>query len=124
MRAEPKRSGSASTSSNFLITLNHWRVWRLGGYNLLKSSFGGARSMKTQQWEYLVVYLQDSEVAKNQPEMDVYLDADKFTDQMNKYGQAGWELVSFSWAEKGAKAAFKRAKQESKRKKAVQVIDD
>jgi hypothetical protein len=80
--------------------------------------------MKTQQWEYLVVYLQDSEVAKNQPEMDVYLDADKFTDQMNKYGQAGWELVSFAWVDKGAKAAFKRQKQETKRKKAVQVVDD
>lgn len=81
-------------------------------------------AMKTQKWEYLVVYLQDSEVAKDQPEMDVYLDADKFTDQMNKYGQAGWELVSFAWKEKGAKAAFKRPAEEPKRKKAIKVVDD
>jgi hypothetical protein len=79
--------------------------------------------MKTQQWEYLVVYLQDSDYAKDQPEMDVYLDADKFTDQMNKYGQAGWELVSFAWTNKGAQAAFKRPTQEVKRKKAVTIID-
>ena len=80
--------------------------------------------MKTQQWEYLVVYLQDSDKAQDQPEIDMYLDADKFTDQMNKYGQAGWELVSFEWTKGGAKAAFKRPAQEVKRKKAIKVIDD
>lgn len=80
--------------------------------------------MATQKWEYLVVFLQDSKVAEAQPEMDVYLDADKFTDQMNKYGQAGWELVSFTWKERGAKAAFKRPVVETKRKKSIKVVDD
>jgi hypothetical protein len=64
-----------------------------------------------QKWEYLVVYIQGSDVAKSQPEMDVYMDADKYSDQMNKYGQAGWELVSFEWTETGARAAFKRPAQ-------------
>lgn len=80
--------------------------------------------MAAQKWEYLVVFLQDSDKAQDQPEVDVYLDADKFTDQLNKYGQAGWELVSFQWKSHGAKAAFKRPVKETKRKKAVQVVDD
>jgi hypothetical protein len=63
------------------------------------------------KWEYLVVYLQDSIVAQDQAEVDVYLDADKYSEQLNKYGQAGWELVSFEWEERGAKAAFKRPSQ-------------
>ena len=61
-----------------------------------------------QKWEYLVVYVRDSDVARNQKSVDVFLDADKFSEQLNKYGQAGWELVSFEWEENGAKAAFKR----------------
>ncbi|NWF71137.1 MAG: DUF4177 domain-containing protein [Chloroflexi bacterium] len=80
--------------------------------------------MKIDKWEYLVVYMQDSDVAKDAPEMDIYLDADKFTDQMNKYGQAGWELVAFQWQDKGAKAAFKRPVKEVKKKKGVEVVDD
>ena len=59
-------------------------------------------------WEYLVVYIKDSDVAQDQKEVDVHLDADKFTEQLNHYGKAGWELVSFEWEERGAKAAFKR----------------
>lgn len=63
---------------------------------------------KTPKWEYLVVYMEDSKVAQDQKEFDTYLDADKFTQQLNKYGSAGWELVAFEWTDSGAKAAFKR----------------
>jgi hypothetical protein len=66
-----------------------------------------AKSNK-QKWEYLVVFIQDSEVAQSQEEVDIYLDADKYSQQLNKYGEAGWELVSFDWSAQGAKAAFKR----------------
>lgn len=61
-----------------------------------------------QRWEYLVVYIQDSKVAEDKPDVDVFLDADTFTDKLNKYGEAGWELVSFEWERDGAKAALKR----------------
>ena len=44
-------------------------------------------------WEYLVVYISDSKEAEDQKEIDVHLDADKFTEKLNKYGEAGWELV-------------------------------
>ena len=62
------------------------------------------------KWEYLVVYLQDSDVAQDQKEVDVFLDADKFTEKLNTYGDAGWELIAFEWEERGAKAALKRPK--------------
>lgn len=62
------------------------------------------------QWEYLVVYLNDSKVAESDPEMDRYLDADTYTEKLNKHGAAGWELLSFVWEQHGAKAVFKRAK--------------
>ena len=62
------------------------------------------------KWEYLVVYVQDSKVAEDNKEVDVFLDADTFTEKLNKYGDAGWELVSFEWETDGAKAAFKREK--------------
>ncbi len=62
------------------------------------------------KWEYLVVYLQDSDVAQDQEDVDIYLDADKFTEKLNTYGDAGWELVSFEWEKRGAKAALKRQK--------------
>lgn len=61
-----------------------------------------------QKWEYLVVYLVDSDVAQDTPEFDVYMDADAYTEKLNTYGKAGWELVSFQWEERGAKASFKR----------------
>lgn len=61
-------------------------------------------------WEYLVVYLTDSKVAEDQKSMDVHLDADTFTEKLNKYGDAGWELVSFEWGKDSAKAALKRQK--------------
>lgn len=63
-----------------------------------------------QKWEYLVVYIQDSKRAQDQPEMDHYLDADRYSEQLNKYGDAGWELIAFEWTTDGAKAALKRPK--------------
>ena len=41
-------------------------------------------------------------------EADTFADADKFTERLNTYGKAGWELVSFEWTDDGAKAALKR----------------
>lgn len=64
------------------------------------------------RWEYLVVFLKDSKVAEKNKEMDTYLDADTFTEKLNKYGEAGWELVSFEWEKDGARAALKRPKQD------------
>ncbi|MEL6148533.1 MAG: DUF4177 domain-containing protein [Chloroflexota bacterium] len=66
------------------------------------------------KFEYLVVYITDSKVSDD-AEMDRHLDADRFTEQLNKFGEAGWELVSFEWedANSGAKAAFKRQKAEN-----------
>jgi len=61
-----------------------------------------------KKWEYLVTFLHDSKVAQDKPEMDTFLDADVYTDKLNKYGAAGWELVSFDWTEQGARAALKR----------------
>ena len=60
------------------------------------------------KWEYLVVYVQDSKVAEGNKDVDVFLDADTFTDKLNKFGEAGWEMVSFYWETDGAKVAFKR----------------
>ena len=37
-----------------------------------------------QQWEYLVVYITDSKVAEDNKAMDVFLDADRFTEKLNK----------------------------------------
>ncbi|MFW5691754.1 MAG: hypothetical protein ACOCX3_00215 [Chloroflexota bacterium] len=61
-----------------------------------------------QKWEYLVVFIEDSSVAQDRPEIDVHMDADRFTEKLTTYGEAGWELVSFEWIPEGAKAAFKR----------------
>jgi hypothetical protein len=61
-----------------------------------------------QKWEYLVVYIPDSRVAQDNPEVDVFMDADKYTEKLNTYGGVGWELVGFEWTDKGAKAAMKR----------------
>jgi hypothetical protein len=65
------------------------------------------------RWEYLVVFIQDSKVAESNPDVDVFLDADTYTDKLNRYGDAGWELVSFEWTTDGAKCALKRRKQDS-----------
>jgi hypothetical protein len=61
-----------------------------------------------QQWEYLVVYLRDVDLEIDDKEADAFADADKFTERLNTYGTAGWELVSFEWTDDGAKAALKR----------------
>lgn len=64
-----------------------------------------------ESWEYLVVFISDTDFTEDH-DMDKHLDADKFTEQLNKYGSAGWELVNFTWeGNAGAKAAFKRKKQ-------------
>ena len=60
------------------------------------------------KFEYLVVYITDTDLTEDE-EMDMHLDADHFGERLNKYGEAGWELVSFAWdSPEGAKAAFKR----------------
>ena len=61
-----------------------------------------------QKYEYLVIFLQDSKLAQDQPIVDRHLDADRYTEKLSQYGQAGWEMVSFQWEEHGAKVAFKR----------------
>ena len=60
------------------------------------------------KWQYLVVFIEDSETAQDQPAFDNYLDADRYTERLNAHGEAGWELVSFTWEATGAKATFKR----------------
>lgn len=62
------------------------------------------------KWEYLIVYVSDSKVAEDGTEEDTFLDADRYTDKLNKYGDAGWEMVNFHWEKDGAKVAFKREK--------------
>jgi hypothetical protein len=61
-----------------------------------------------QKWEYLIVFIKDADLPIEDEEADRYVDADAFTERLNTYGEAGWELVSFEWLEKGAKAALKR----------------
>ena len=61
-----------------------------------------------QRWEYLVVYLRDADLEEISVEADAHADADMFTERLNRYGQVGWELVSFDWTPDGAKAALKR----------------
>lgn len=66
-----------------------------------------------QKWEYLVVYVTDSNIAQDKPEIDAYMDVDKYTQSLNLYGEAGWELISFEAQDEGARAAFKRPKAEA-----------
>jgi hypothetical protein len=64
-----------------------------------------------QKWEYLVVYIQAQEANEAAKEMGLegHLNADKFTEQLNKHASGGWELMNFEWdGDKGAKAIFKR----------------
>lgn len=64
-----------------------------------------------QKWEYLVVYIQAQEAnaAAQQLGVTPHLNADKFTEALNKHASAGWELMQFEWAgEDGARAIFKR----------------
>jgi hypothetical protein len=64
------------------------------------------------KWEYLVIHLRDDQTHQDNPEIDVYMDVDKYTASLNRYGEAGWELVSFQMEANGAKAALKRLKEE------------
>jgi hypothetical protein len=62
-----------------------------------------------EQWEYLVVYIQARHLEGQARDMDVHADADKYTEQLNKYAVGGWELFTFEWdGDKGARAVFKR----------------
>lgn len=63
------------------------------------------------KWQYLVVFITDSKVAEGNPDVDVFLDADRFTDKLNIYGEAGWELVAAQWETDGLKAVLKRPKE-------------
>lgn len=63
-----------------------------------------------QRWEYLVVFIEDNPTPDDQAQFDDFLDADKYTQKLNHYGEAGWEMVSFHWEKNGGKAAFKRPK--------------
>ena len=41
--------------------------------------------------------------------LEGHLNADKYTEQLNKHASGGWELMNFDWdGNKGAKAIFKR----------------
>ncbi len=60
------------------------------------------------QWEYLVVVMRGVDLQDVDKEADMFADADKFSEQLNNYSRAGWELVSFQWEDNYAKAAFKR----------------
>lgn len=68
-----------------------------------------------QKWEYLVIFIEDSKIAQDMPELDVYIDVDKYTQALNTYGEAGWEMVSFAASPNGAHASFKRPRVEEDR---------
>lgn len=64
-----------------------------------------------QKWEYLVVYIQAQDANAVALEMGVaaHLNADKFTETLNRHASAGWELMQFEWVgNDGARAIFKR----------------
>lgn len=61
-----------------------------------------------QKWEYLVVFIRDVDISDDHGDADAHADADVFTERLNTYGSAGWELVSFEWTDRGAKVALKR----------------
>jgi len=62
-----------------------------------------------EQMEYLVVYIQARHLEDQPRDMDTHADADKYTEQLNKYAAGGWELFTFEWdGDKGARAVFKR----------------
>lgn len=64
-----------------------------------------------QKWEYLVVYIQSREhnAAAEKMGVEQHLNADKFTEQLNRHASGGWELMQFEWdGDQGARAIFKR----------------
>jgi hypothetical protein len=60
-----------------------------------------------QTWEYLVVFIHDSDITDEEP-IAASADADRYTDQLNAYGQDGWEVISFHWTDNGGRAILKR----------------
>lgn len=62
-----------------------------------------------QQFEYLVVFFANKDLTDDK-EMDAHLDADRYTEKLNNYGEAGWQLVSSDWNDDGMKAVFMRPK--------------
>jgi hypothetical protein len=62
-----------------------------------------------ETWEYLVVYIQARDLDASARAVDAHADADKYSEQLNKYAAGGWELFTFEWdGDKGARAVFKR----------------
>ena len=64
-----------------------------------------------QKWEYLAVFIQAQQANAAAQEMGVvpHLNADKFTEELNRHAVAGWELMQFEWVgDQGARAIFKR----------------
>lgn len=62
-----------------------------------------------QKYEYLVIFVANTDLTDDK-EMDAHLDADRYTEKLNNYGEAGWELVSADWKDDGLKAVMKRPK--------------
>lgn len=65
-------------------------------------------SQPSTKWEYLVVFIHDSRAVQHDKDADRHLDADTYSEKLNRYGEAGWELVSFEWEDDGAKVVLKR----------------
>jgi len=66
-----------------------------------------------KKWEYLTIKLEPKtelkiELIKKKEvsEEVIYWDADFFSEQLNTYGQQGWELVSCFCIEEGAFSGF------------------
>lgn len=65
-----------------------------------------------EKWEYLVVYIQARHLDAKERDADAHADADKYSEQLNKYAAGGWELFTFEWdGDRGARAVFKRPRQ-------------
>ena len=61
------------------------------------------------KFEYLVVYIEARHLETTEQDVDVHADADKYSEQLNKYAAGGWELFTFEWdGQQGARAVFKR----------------
>jgi hypothetical protein len=61
------------------------------------------------KFEYLVVYIEARHLETQAQDIDVHADADKYSEQLNKYAAGGWELFTFEWdGQEGARAVFKR----------------
>lgn len=63
------------------------------------------------KWEYLVVFIEKVDKFPEDPIANTYAAVDKLSETLNRYGHAGWELVSLGETELGAKATFKRTQE-------------